>query len=287
MMMLKVGKSLSDGDVLWRYMSLDKFINLLDSKTLFFTPISFYSQTDPFEGYMPKVAMDAMADITRRGVEQGLSAVDEIVKCYPVAENDARVQGVRDQWKGLIPAAGKTFSRITRATVINCWYSGGHESEAMWKLYSQSGVAIRTTVGSIKAAFDLGGSDVQTIHMGKVKYVDFNSPDLVPRDCVTEDGHLMGMIKRISYSHENEVRMMFTPDFKLDVSENDLEHEPVPYHIPIDVERLIEGIVMPPFPNISLDKSIQAICRLYNVDDKKVHKSKLLEDCTYLLDAYN
>ncbi|WP_152680420.1 DUF2971 domain-containing protein [Chromobacterium subtsugae] len=157
----------------------------------------------------------------------------------------------------------------------------------MWKLYSQSGVAIRTTVGSIKSAFDLGDSDAQTIHMGRVKYVDFNSRDLVPSDCVTEDGHLMAMIKRNSYSHENEVRMMFTPEVKPDLSGSDLTHEPVPYHIPIDVERLIEGVIMPPFRNVSLDKSIQAICRLYHVDDKKVSKSKLLEDCTYLLDAYN
>ncbi|WP_152680419.1 hypothetical protein [Chromobacterium subtsugae] len=112
MAILKVGKSLSDDDVLWRYMSLDKFINLLDSKTLFFTPISFYAQTDPFEGYMPKVAMDALASITKKSVEEGLGVVDEIVRRYPMAENDHRIQEMRDQWEGLIPTARKNFSRV-------------------------------------------------------------------------------------------------------------------------------------------------------------------------------
>lgn len=32
---LHIGKSLKDTDVLWRYVSLDKFINLIDTKTLF------------------------------------------------------------------------------------------------------------------------------------------------------------------------------------------------------------------------------------------------------------
>ncbi|GAI39952.1 unnamed protein product, partial [marine sediment metagenome] len=58
---LHVGKSLRDTDVLWRYVTLDKFINLIDSRALFFAPLAWYEKTDPFEGYLPRVAMEALA----------------------------------------------------------------------------------------------------------------------------------------------------------------------------------------------------------------------------------
>lgn len=50
---LKVGKSLTDTDVLWRYLPLDKFIDFLESRTLFFTPLAWFEKTDLFEDGFP------------------------------------------------------------------------------------------------------------------------------------------------------------------------------------------------------------------------------------------
>jgi hypothetical protein len=53
---------------LWRYLSLDKLIDLLSTSELFFTPLATFAKTDPFEGYLPSIAFDAHASIFRRYV---------------------------------------------------------------------------------------------------------------------------------------------------------------------------------------------------------------------------
>lgn len=40
-----------DGATLWRYMSLEKFVNMLETKSLFFTRADKFE--DPFEGFIP------------------------------------------------------------------------------------------------------------------------------------------------------------------------------------------------------------------------------------------
>ena len=57
---VEVLKSLNDDMILWRYMSLDKFVNLLDDGGVYFAPLDSYMTSDPFEGFPPAVAIKAM-----------------------------------------------------------------------------------------------------------------------------------------------------------------------------------------------------------------------------------
>lgn len=54
-MSIDVSKSLSSEMILWRYMSIDKLIDLLSKNQLFLAPLSSFQKTDPFEGYAPKL----------------------------------------------------------------------------------------------------------------------------------------------------------------------------------------------------------------------------------------
>ncbi len=140
-----------------------------------------------------------------------------------------------------------------------------------------------TSVGAIKAALAENQQD-HHIFMGAVKYLDFSSKDLTPPDCVSEDGHLMGMLKRIAYAHENEVRMYITGKR----APRDLSiHDPAPAIVSLDVHKLIEGIVISPVASRSIEQSIRAVCKWGNVDPSKVCKSPLLENCEYLLGGYD
>lgn len=67
---LLIGQSIKGNFRLWRYMSLDKLINLLSTQTLYFTPLLYYQTTDPFEGYRPKVALKALAEMAAKGTQQ-------------------------------------------------------------------------------------------------------------------------------------------------------------------------------------------------------------------------
>ncbi len=44
---------LSDEETIWRYMTLDRLINILDDNALFMTGLGAYSKSDPYEGHPP------------------------------------------------------------------------------------------------------------------------------------------------------------------------------------------------------------------------------------------
>ena len=59
-----VTKNISKDAMLWRYMTLDKLINILSTNQLYFSPLHSYEKTDPFEGIPPKVSLEAMREIS-------------------------------------------------------------------------------------------------------------------------------------------------------------------------------------------------------------------------------
>lgn len=50
---VQASKQLSGTTKLWRYLSLDKLVDLLSTSELFFTPLAAFAKSDPFEGYLP------------------------------------------------------------------------------------------------------------------------------------------------------------------------------------------------------------------------------------------
>ncbi|VVD89613.1 DUF2971 domain-containing protein [Pandoraea terrigena] len=284
-----VGKSLKDTDVLWRYMSLDKFIDLVESHALYFAPLSTYGETDPFEGYMPKAATQALADISRKYRDQHLEAIEKLERelSGKVPQEirhrlKADLQKLRVQAESHVPTMGALAKNISACTMVNCWFKGEHESEGMWNLYARNGVAVKTSVRSMRHALS-NDDDQPVVHVGSVKYVDFSNPDLKPGDCVTEDGHLMGMIKRVAYEHEKEVRMYVArmrPSNCLDLL------QPEPMRVSADVQAMIEAVVVSPFAGITIERSVRAVCRWSGINEGIVSRSNLLDNCEYLLDAY-
>jgi hypothetical protein len=278
---LEVGKSLDDTDALWRYMSLDKFIDLVESKTLFFAPLAWYAKTDPFEGYLPPVAMEAMASIATNARDQHKEAIEKLAQLRPDIPR-AELLRLRESAEEMLPTMKQLHKNIVACLTVNCWYRSKHESEGMWGLYSKGGVAIKTSVGAIKSAL---AADEQShvVHIGAIKYIDFTDQTVNPSDCVTEDGQLIGMVKRIAYAHENEVRMYVAPQRE---SKSLALKEPVSLRVSVDVDKLLEAVVISPFAGESIDRSVRAICRWGQVEESIVLKSNLLENCEYLLDAY-
>ena len=65
---VQASKQLSGTTRLWRYLSLDKLVDLLSTSELFFTPLATLAKTDPFEGNLPSVAFDAHASISSKYV---------------------------------------------------------------------------------------------------------------------------------------------------------------------------------------------------------------------------
>lgn len=279
---VKVGESVNVDTPLWRYMSLDKLISLLEGNNLFFTPLESYQNSDPFEGYMPKVVFEAYSKAFGSEVKELENAQEQLK--VKVGNNQAmlnelsKIKSVTPDFRELIK---QTYKTVTKGITVNCWHANSSESEAMWKLYSDNGkgIAIKTSISSLVNSIEKFDQDL-LIQIGAVKYLDFNDDKICPKDCVT-DGEMSPLLKRSSFSHENEVRLFTIP--KIDPS-NVNNFKAKPEFVQALAMDLIEGIYISPFAGEPFVSSIFAICNKYSIPAQIVIKSELLEGHEDLLD---
>jgi hypothetical protein len=149
---VQITTQLAGASKLWRYLSLDKLVDLLSTSELFFTPLATFAKTDPFEGFLPSVALDAHASIFQKYVDAFELSIQQAAEYrnkqgYPLTNEERRtlqasLEDFRSTNRRLLPAIAKT-------TMVNCWHASESESEAMWRIYAENGkaVAVETTLG--------------------------------------------------------------------------------------------------------------------------------------------
>ncbi|CAH0235070.1 hypothetical protein SRABI130_02844 [Pseudomonas sp. Bi130] len=147
-----------DETVIWRYMSIEKYLALLHTASLFMCRLDKFE--DPWEGAYSV-------------------GYDHIGPWDPL---------VKDVQRGFI--------------FVNCWHANEYESAAMWDLYAsrQAGVAIRTTVGNLKQSIVSPSS----VYISAVRYEDYSVH--IPN--LASNSFLPALIKRRSFAHEHEVRLL-------------------------------------------------------------------------------
>ena len=288
MTLLSISSELGEDTLLWRYMSLDKLVDLLATQELHFTPLASFAKSDPFEGYLPAVAMDADASIFRPHVEDAESAwkLVEVHRKNIGHELTNEERAPAEKQIADLKAAPRLYHvAIAKSIAVNCWHINKGESEAMWRLYGDSGkgVAVETTFGALKESIAVRDSAFR-VHIYPVRYLDFFDAKLKPRDCVVE-GHRAPLLKRISYEHEREVRafIVHVPEtaragLKLE------EWKPVPVRIPLDVNRLVKAVHVSPYPGEPFAGSVTRICEKFSLPDGIVRLSRLLSGHEELLD---
>ena len=163
----RFAKTADDALVLRRYLPQDYYLDLLATRTLYFTPASQFR--DPLEGRRTK-ADEILAKLTlvrwrldRRAQEMASEAQSGI-------ENHNR-----------------------NVTVVCCWVSGHAECKRMWRMKGSTAVAIQTTVGALRR--QLGSEFV-------VAPVTYDRSQRLPRWHSLESFFL----KEPRYSWEREVR---------------------------------------------------------------------------------
>lgn len=269
---------------IWRYISLDKLIDLLHTRTLFFTPLTFFQKTDPFEGYIPKVGLIALREITQKIISRYDDPLDRLQK---MAEGNSQkielVNNLRDSINLDIPEKSKeAYSQITKRLTINCWYSSVHESEAMWKIYSSegNGIAIRTSVAQMKRAIESEDQEIE-VNCGAIKYLDFYDETLKPSDCIVA-GYLSPLVKRISFAHENEIRLFINSSDPI-VPQN--EFNPKPIRVKIDPQILIDEILISPMAKEPFISASISVCEMFGISNSKIRQSNLITMGNSILDT--
>lgn len=276
-----ISPNINSSQKLWRYMSLDKLINLLDSETLFFTPVNSYAKTDPFEGLIPRVGLDALGKIFKESqdmIMRDLRAMKEsALKNSPMKNTLPQVvieklEELEEDISNHPKRMDAVFFNIMRNVVVNCWHQNDYESEAMWKLYSDlsKGIAIETTAGSlIDSVVD---EKSHRIFFSEVQYIDFDSPQIRPQDCVV-NGTLGILLKRIAFKHENEARLYFSPEKDYADAE---KSKPAAEYVKVDVKKLIHKVYISPYATEPFPSSVKCIMKKFGFPEDKVIVSKLL-----------
>lgn len=288
MTQLSISNELGLDTLLWRYVSLDKLIDFLATQELHFTPLASFAKSDPFEGYLPAVAMEADASIFR-------PKVNDAELAWQLVEEHRRNVGheLTKEEKDLFEkqlAELKAAPRLYRAAIaksiaVNCWHINRGESEAMWRLYSDSGkgVAIETTLGALKESISARKSAYR-VHIYPVKYLDFFDDGLKPTDCLVE-GHRAPLLKRLSYEHEREVRAFIVHVAETARAALDLESwKPVPVRISVTVSSLVKAVHISPYPEEPFATSVSKVCAKFGLSEEIVKPSRLLSGHEELLD---
>lgn len=273
---------------LWRYMTLDRLINLLDTKKLFFTPIKYYASSDPFEGLLPKASLDAIAGVLKNSqvklIEDIIKVKDHALSISPLPD-EVKSNAVFEfeKLKGqieLYPARMESvYFNLMSCVVVNCWHQNDFESEAMWKLYSDShkGIAIQTTAESlVESVIDPRSS---AIYFSEIKYINYDSPDLKPGDCVV-NGNIGPLLKRTAFQHENEARLYFSPKKKYI---NPSEAKPTPEFVAVDINKLIHKIFISPYASEPFPSSVECVLKMFGISDDKIVRSELLTPSNNLM----
>ena len=114
-------------------------------------------------------------------------------------------------WDDASRLISKLRQEMRLKTFVNCWHESENESAAMWKIYSREydGIAVKTTFETLTQSF----TDVLTVHVGKIDYIDYNSTLIPERNLYSPF-----LYKRKMFEHEREVRAIVSS------SSNDPNH---------------------------------------------------------------
>ncbi|MCF2829754.1 MULTISPECIES: DUF2971 domain-containing protein [unclassified Pseudoalteromonas] len=260
-----IDQLIEENPILWRYMSLDKFIHLVSSQTLFFSGIGNFIASDPSEGLLPLPVQKILLDELQNAV---------------LLTSPAQLT---EQAKSII----RKYSRINlkcimRSWAISCWHMNTGESEAMWRLYSDTnkGVAIQTDFRSLMKSLQVGNRDIlDDIFFEKVSYIDLSAHEFP--EIRADVNSIKPVFKSQSFKHENEFRLFkknnaYTSGIKSEeeggveklLEKLDRELEPFSkenFTTHCSTDELIKKVVISPYTGEPFDYAVNAVCQQFGV----------------------
>lgn len=241
-------QGIEDDVPVWRYMDLAKFINLLDTKCLYFPSASTFFSTDPFEG-----------SYARRNIEWMKSKAEQL--------SPEQAQEVRD-------LDGEYNRSLLFRTYINCWHIAEHESMAMWGLYADNGrgLAIRSSYKRLVDEIKQSTSRTKKareldLYIGNIEYIDYET-EKMNLDVIRKFPNAAPFFyKRTAFQHERELRIGLMDYRSMNPASS--------ISLKIDLSALIDRIVIYPKTYPLFADAVKSIGRKFGVG-KLVANSDLL-----------
>lgn len=233
--------------IIWRYMSLEKFLDLLINSQLFFSNLN--RLTDKYEGTVYDENFNVKTDSELKLTSDNLDVTQ-------LNHNRLKIE------------LSKNY------TLVNCWTMRRHESYALWKIYggNNSSVAIKSTVSNLKASINQSKQTFdENIYLSKVKYQDKLDDPFSRIEAV--------ITKKPFYDFESEIRLVI-----LNNHLNDGGYD-VPYDISngrfitINLEKLIDEIYFSPFLKKTYHNNLKFIINKIQPElSRKIMESEILDN---------
>ena len=262
----EINFNLPDNTIIWRYMNLEKYIDLLESQSMFFCRADKFN--DQFEGATPK----AIAE--QRKIKTIFIRSDTLTEEEEKLLNDY-----------MVPAIIESNKLLKQMSFINCWHIHDRESDNMWRIYTDlnKGIAIKSTIGQLKRFLE--AEKYGNIHIGKVEYIDYETYNYRGFDCLIYERFFY---KRENYAHEQEVRaiVQFLPkgygDLKTDEGLEALKKQELHSHIKLsnNIETLIDSVYISPYSSPLFNDVINSVTKKY-YPNLKIKSSRLADDPLY------
>lgn len=214
---------------IWRFRSLDKFIDLLQKRSLYFRKAAKLAEEDAHEGrYSKKV----MSDILKKSKEISQNRIKTHSTKYPIPLGNEC-----DFFKQSIESLEYTF--------VNCWHINNVEYDFMWKIYAKRnlGIAIQTTYEKLCKSLN---------------FHDFNIY-IAPMDYEPELEYLY-LWEPILNKREH-----FKPERELRIWVCDCSQESG-IHVEVDLDILIENIYVKPKTTKEQREIVQKLVYDYQVN---------------------
>ena len=169
----------SRGAIIWRYMSIDKFMLILNNQTLYFPNI--YKFNDKSEGTLSDKSLEEVYKTNLFNEENTPIKQDgAFIKQKEFIEQAAKshtTEQLEEKIKTLHSFATLLKDFSNHLMFCSCWFRKEHESFIMWGEYGEkrhpSSIALQTTIGDLIDSFEYDAD--YDVHVGRVNYKDYRT----------------------------------------------------------------------------------------------------------------
>lgn len=210
--------SLNGSTSIQKYLSIEKFLDLVVNNRLYFSPASNFS--DKFEG-KPSVVQTALENGTFEQLEYIANVMFPLISRNMQTTEDIKdLEIKRTEYKNKPALKVSTpfgeiscnenrayeniLETVNKNIFINCWHEDtfADESMAMWKIYGGAGASIMLTSTIEKASLAINIDDAYESLIERVEYIDENAVDFsnLPIQRLLK--------KRKAYEYEKEIRFL-------------------------------------------------------------------------------
>ncbi len=223
---------------LWRYMDFSNFASVIQTSSLYFSSVSQFDLTDPWEGIPPAKTFspDHLIEVQgkRKPNRNTNQSSHEDFEWSLKAAREVLGEG----FELIMNQQKKSFQSIRDFIYVNCWHMNESESDSQWRIYGGGKHAVAVVSNFSKLCSSI--TDNREVNGSCIHYYE-------PKSYTEHPSYLMesAVLKRSAFCHEKEFRLLHN-GFRYDLPMEKRGPYPRGISVKVDLRLLIKSVVVSP-----------------------------------------